>query len=110
AAAATVAKKLAANTHSPAIVKQTSDGVVMATNGSYANELQQGGSLGDQDGYKRAVPDAAGAQVVLYGDISKLAGSQRQHLPADAKAFKAFGLTVSTHGNVATAHLRIVLN
>ncbi len=109
-AAATVAKKLASNSNSPAVVKQTSDGVVMATNDGWANALQQGGALGDQDGYKRAVPDASDARIVLYGDVSKLAASQRQQLPAEAKAFKAFGLTVSAKGNVATAHLRIVLN
>jgi hypothetical protein len=108
--AAAVAQKLGANSHSPISVKQTSDGVVMATSDDYAAALQKGGSLGDQDAFKRAVPDAAGASFVMYGDISKLASSESDKLPANARTFKAFGLTASSKGNVATAHLRLVLN
>jgi uncharacterized protein DUF3352 len=107
--ASQVATKLNETSDQPAVVRKTNDGVLVASNQNWANALQQGGSLGQQDAFKRAVPDAAKANIVMYGDITKLTGSQAERLPADARAFEAFGLTVTADSNGATAHLRLVL-
>jgi hypothetical protein len=104
-----VASKLNEGSDQPAVVRKTNDGVLVASTQDWANALQQGGSLGQQDAFKRAVPDAAKANIVMYGDITKLAGSQAERLPADAQVFKAFGLTVTADSSGATAHLRLVL-
>jgi hypothetical protein len=107
--AAQVASKLNETSDHPAVIRKTSDGVLVASNQNWANALQQGGSLGQQDAFKRAVPDAAKANIVMYGDITKLTGSESERLPADARAFESFGLTVTADSQGATAHLRLVL-
>lgn len=107
--AAAVANKLNETSDHPAVIRKTNDGVLVASTPDWANALQRGGSLGQQDAFKRAVPDAAKANIVIYGDIAKLTASQADRLPADAKVLESFGLTVSTDSHGATAHLRLVL-
>lgn len=50
----------------------TDDGLVLASNDDYADQLAGGGSLGDSDAFKSAVPDAADAEVVFYLDFDRL--------------------------------------
>lgn len=88
------------------------DGYAVALDPAYAKELAAGGRLGDSAAFKRAVPDAASAQVVGYVDFGALAkvlqsfgdGSDR-----DLKVLESAGFSVTTRPDgTATFHATLL--
>jgi hypothetical protein len=54
------------------VTSETDDGLVVASNQEYADEVAAGGSLGDSDAFQTAVPDADDSVGVLYVDLDKV--------------------------------------
>jgi hypothetical protein len=92
-------------------VKTDSNGIVAARSEAYAAELQEGGSLGSQELFKAAVPNADDASAIVYvnvAQVEQLAGADADSLPADAAPIKAIGITGSSEGSQSTVHFRVV--
>jgi len=53
----------------PLVLESTDDRVAIATSEDYARDLLKSGSLGSQDGYRNAVPNADDAAAILYVDF-----------------------------------------
>lgn len=67
-------------------------GYVLANTAGQADALARGGSLGQSEQFRRAVPDAASASVVVFADLSRLPKLLGEDLSAeDAKTLSAFG-------------------
>ena len=54
------------------ITSETDDGLVVASNQDYADEVADGGNLGDSDTFRTAVPNADDSLGVLYVDLNKV--------------------------------------
>jgi len=77
--------------------QQTDDGLVVATNDSYAETLAGGGDLGDSDAFQDAVPDAGDAEAVFYVDLDKVkqvADDFGEEDTAALEPMRAFGMSV----------------
>jgi len=72
----TRAEELSAEGDAPVdlITTETDDGLVVASTQEYADEVAEGGSLGDSDAFQTAVPDADDSVGVLYLDLEKVQG------------------------------------
>ncbi len=117
------AKAAAAGVPFPLTVKQTADGLVLATNQAYADTLAANGDLGDSSTFSQAVPDAATASNVVYVDLDKAydvvsafaatgssdSGSQSGPLGVLAP-MKAFGASVRQSDGYTSATLRLTFN
>lgn len=86
------------------------DRTVFASSQDYADELAQGGTLGNSPMFKKAVPDANKAAFVAYADVSGLisATGASDAAPLDAQAVKAVGLTTVSDGKTASVRLRVL--
>ncbi|MET0840083.1 MAG: hypothetical protein ABWY19_14975, partial [Marmoricola sp.] len=104
------------------ITKSSKEGkVVLASNEEYADELLGSGSLGDDEGFQDAVPNAEDAQMIAYvdfdGDWGKAIldlvredGDQESEEVADnLAALRAFGASVWTEDDVTHALVRLSL-
>jgi len=109
--AAEVAQKLADKLGAPGTIssQQTSDGTVLASSTEYASKLAAAGELGNTARFQAAMPDLASARFAIYVDVGKVAELSGTPLPAAAKALQAVGLTVTTQGDTATLHARLVV-
>lgn len=56
----------------PAVKKETSDGLIVATNGSYADALSGDGGLGESDAFTSVVSDAASQEFVLFFNFDQV--------------------------------------
>jgi hypothetical protein len=72
------------------VTSETDDGLVVASNQDYADEIADGGSLGDSDNFSTAVPNPEDSVGVFYVDLDKvhtvLAGVEDESM-ADALRF-----------------------
>ncbi len=90
----------------------TDDGLVLASNDDYADQLAGGGSLGDSDAFQAAVPDASDAGFVFYLDIDQLTGVM-QDFGADEDvdqlgSLKTVGVTGTLEEALAGMSFRMV--
>jgi hypothetical protein len=86
------------------------DRLVVATSKQYADQVLTGGSLGDTESFKLAVPETKDAMVLGYVDfagIETLAPEETDH--ADFKALRSAGLTSRSTGDMTSEFtLRVV--
>ncbi|MEV8632910.1 DUF3352 domain-containing protein [Streptosporangium sp. NPDC051023] len=99
----------------PQLAKVPGDGTfVLASSQEYAAELAKDGGLGDDEGFKLAVPDADKATFAAYVDLDKIEKLYLQNLQGEEKAnlqvLKAVGISGTQTGPDATFSLRLVLN
>ncbi|MEU7001357.1 DUF3352 domain-containing protein [Nonomuraea sp. NPDC046570] len=99
----------------PKLNKQSGDGTyTIATTPEYAKQLAEEGTLGDSETFQTAIPDAGSATFALYVDLDKieqfyLKGLQGDDL-ANAKLFRAVGLSGTQSGADASFSLRVLFN
>jgi len=77
--------------------RDTDDGLVVATNESYAETLAGNGALGDSDAFENAVPDAEEAEAVFYVDIDmakQVAEDFDQDDTGALEPMRAFGVSI----------------
>lgn len=104
--AAEVAEKLGGT---PDTIRKTADGTILATSEEYADEIEQGGNLGGQDRFVKAVPDAEAASIVSYFDFERMHELDPDRFDeGEFGPMKAFGLSVVNEGDTTTAYLRVV--
>jgi hypothetical protein len=119
AAAAVLAaiKKAAAAQHQdlPLSWAQTSDGIVASNDPGYRAELSQPvlTSLGAQQQFRDAVPDASRSVVTAYANLTAIAAEMKKSgaTASDLKtveAFSALGLTTTIDGDVSTLRIRLL--
>ncbi|MFG1864676.1 DUF3352 domain-containing protein [Microbispora bryophytorum] len=87
---------------------------VIASTQEYADALNGGGTLGESETFRLAVPDAANATYAVYADLDRLEKLYLDGLNdqgrADAEKLRAVGLS-GTHGeDGSTFALRLVFN
>ncbi|GAB3144686.1 DUF3352 domain-containing protein [Microbispora hainanensis] len=87
---------------------------VIASTQEYADALNGGGTLGESETFRLAVPDAANATYAVYADLDRLEKLYLRALNdqerADAEKLRAVGLS-GTHGeDGSTFTLRVVFN
>ncbi|WP_214413497.1 DUF3352 domain-containing protein [Sphaerisporangium fuscum] len=99
----------------PQIFTVAGDGrLVLASSQEYADRLAKGGTLGDDETFKTAVPGADGASAALFVDLDKvekyyldgLGGEERANL----QALKAVGLSARQSGDTASFTLRVLVD
>lgn len=87
------------------------DTTVVASDESYADEVGQGGDLGDTDAFKDAVPDADGASTVMYVDVSKAIEAFGDEMSAEdrenVEPLSAVGLSVTGEDDHADFRMRL---
>ncbi|MEV4161716.1 DUF3352 domain-containing protein [Nonomuraea dietziae] len=99
----------------PQIAKVPGDGTLtLATTPEYAKQLSEGGTLGDSEAFKTAIPDAASSTFALFVDVDKLEPLYLNSLSGDdqanAKVFSAVGLSGKQSGSEASFSLRVLFN
>jgi hypothetical protein len=87
----------------PTIIHRVAgDGYVVASSKAQADRMTQpaGKSLGDLDGFRRALPDVAGAQFALWVDLQGVAAAVPGDAAnmADLKPLVGFGVTSTQDG------------
>jgi hypothetical protein len=98
-----------------AVVRPTSDGLVVATTPQYAQTLASGaGSLATTSAFRDALPDAAGASAMGYLDIDALQRLLKTFDPSAEPggwdALRAVGFTATVNGDTANLRARLTLN
>ncbi|MBA2769815.1 MAG: DUF3352 domain-containing protein [Sporichthyaceae bacterium] len=95
----------------------TEDGYVVASSGSMLRRLTAGGTLGDIEAFRRALPDADDARMALWLDVEPLVQSLTGAFDGSAEVdpnlapLAGFGMTVSTQdGGSGEFRLRLVTN
>ncbi|GAA1513054.1 DUF3352 domain-containing protein [Kribbella lupini] len=93
-------------------IEKAQDGgtLVVATDKAYAEQMLKGGSLGESDSFKQAIPDTKGAVLAAYVDFDGI-GALTEELKAnkDAAALRSAGVTIRhTEGGQADFTLRVV--
>jgi hypothetical protein len=93
------------------VQQQTNEGLALANSQDYLTKLVSGqGGLGNNDLYRKALPDAGSSQYLVYVDMQRaLALSDAGGLPEGVRAVRAVGLAGSSSGSTATVHLRVVV-
>jgi hypothetical protein len=99
----------AADGASDVTIKRTLDGYVAASEQSYADALAGDGTLGDEDAFKAALPDAEKADFAAFVDIERLVALTRDNastgdrMSADERAnlepLDALGVTAASNGD-----------
>ncbi|MFD0888514.1 DUF3352 domain-containing protein, partial [Streptosporangium algeriense] len=102
-------------TTAPQLAKVPGDGsFVLASSPEYAAELAKDGTLGDDEGFKLAVPDAENATFAAYLDLDKLERFYLQNLQGEERAslqvLKAVGISGTQSGSDSTFSMRLVFN
>lgn len=95
--------------------KATGDGTVaVALDQAYADQLVQGGTLGDSETFRAAVPDADNAQFGIYVDLDKLEPLYLAQTEPDVKAnvepLSAIGVSGTTTADGGDFTLRLLTN
>ncbi len=105
----------------PAILDSRDGKVVVASTQDYAKQLLTGGSLGEDEGFRAAVPHADQAQAVAYVDLDgawmdRITAYLRDQDDKDARevaanlaVLQAFGASSWAEGEVAHGLLRLSL-
>ena len=86
------------------------DTLVIATDKAYADQVLQGGNLGQTENFKQAVPDSSGAVMVGYVDFEAVKSlSDRVSANKDYDALRSAGYSVRVTGDgEADFTLRVV--
>ncbi|MGI8987610.1 MAG: DUF3352 domain-containing protein [Nocardioidaceae bacterium] len=91
---------------------ETDDGLVLASNDAYADQLAEGGSLGDSQTFQTAVPDASEAAVVFYLDFDRLEETADEFGGADEvdrlQSLKAIGVSSAQDDDLTAVSFRMV--
>lgn len=101
--------------------KDKGDRFVLATNDGYADKVLAKGSLGDQDRFKEAVPDADQASSVFYLDLDgkwavklldelKSQGKRAAEAHDNLVPIKSIGMRAWTDKNVGHAEIKVSLD
>lgn len=114
--AATVLDKLvdAAGGAADAVtVDRTRDGYVVASDPAYAGELAKDGTLGDDAGFRAALPDLDDADTAVYVDVDKALAPGKDVMSAryeaTFRAIDAIGITAASDGKgEASFRLKVV--
>ncbi|MGA9343485.1 MAG: DUF3352 domain-containing protein [Nocardioidaceae bacterium] len=103
----------------PFVKKETSDGLVVATNDSYADALAGNGGLGDSDAFTSVVSDAASQEFVLFFNFDQVedqilqaarsAGAPSQVID-NLRPLQALAVTANTEGSYLHASLVVSVN
>ncbi|MBO3744505.1 DUF3352 domain-containing protein [Streptosporangiaceae bacterium NEAU-GS5] len=93
----------------------TGDGkLVVASAQDYADTLGTAGTLGDDEGFKLAVPDAGKATYAMYVNLDKLeplyTANMSEEEAADIKVLRAVGLSGQYSGGESSFTLRVLFN
>jgi Protein of unknown function (DUF3352) len=83
-------------------IKKAKDGetLVVATTQQYADQVLQGGNLGDTESFKLAVPEAKGSVMLGYVDFTAIESLVPQDKDnADLKVLRAAGVTSQATGD-----------
>jgi hypothetical protein len=95
----------------PLVRQDVSDGYVLATTREQAKAMAADGTLGAGRDFSDAVPDAAGAQAVVYVDLQRLASTYAADAPDDLRrtlsALRGFGMSSTRTGDGQQLRLRI---
>ncbi|MEV2269052.1 DUF3352 domain-containing protein [Nonomuraea africana] len=99
----------------PQIAKVPGDGTLtLATTPEYAKLLSEDGALGESEAFTTAIPDADAATFALFVDVDKLEPLYINSLEGDdqanAKVFRAVGLSGKQSGGEASFSLRVLFN
>lgn len=96
------------------------DGVVIATNDSYADTLVDlGGSLGDSENFQSVVEDGADKQTVVYFNWDSVedqiieaaaSGGVASSVTDNLEPLRAFGISSSTEGSYTITTVRLSVN
>jgi hypothetical protein len=96
------------------------DGIVLASNDSYADMLAEDGSLGDSDVFQSAVADADSAASVFFLDFDKVdevsdaLDQSGEAMPDDVSAWveavRAFGFSATDDGDYTRSTSRLVFD
>ena len=96
------------------------DGIVLAANDAYAQQLAEDGTLGDSDVFQSAVADADSASSVFFLDFDKVSEVSEslaeggQAMPDDVsdglEAVRAFGFSVTDDGDYVRSTSRLVFD
>jgi hypothetical protein len=87
------------------VTRRTPDGYVAATTESYADELSKDGSLGEDSGFKAALPDLEKADFAAYADVDKIVAAQGTSIRVDKAQIEAVdgvGITLTGDGDGET--------
>ncbi len=103
----------------PVSKKDLDDGLVVATNDAYADELSQDGSLGETDAFQSVTDDAQSKEFVLFFDFDSIEDQIVEAVQADGESsevienirpIQAFGLTSEVEGDYAVTTFRMSVN
>ncbi|MEW9533041.1 DUF3352 domain-containing protein [Microbispora sp. NPDC049125] len=109
-------EKMLADSGAPVqLATASGDGrLVVASTQEYAGRLAQSGTLGEDETFRLAVPEAQDATYAFYANLDKIEklylGSLQGEERADAAALRAVGLSGKATGGEATFTLRVVFN
>jgi len=101
----------------PFVKKDVADGLVVATNESYADKLGAlDGALGDTEAFRSVVDDGAGKEFVLFVNFDSVKdeilqsmddGGQSAGVIDNLRPLKAFGITQEVDGDYLHATVRL---
>lgn len=99
----------------PQLAKVPGDGTfVLASSQEYAAELAKDGALGEDEGFKLAIPNADEATFAAYVDLDKVEKLYLEGLQGDDKAnlqiLRAVGISGTQSGGDASFSLRVLFN
>ncbi|GHH67950.1 hypothetical protein GCM10017673_15790 [Streptosporangium violaceochromogenes] len=102
-------------TVTPQIAKVPGDDfLVLASSQEYAAELAKDGTLGEDEGFKLAVPDADKATFAAYVDLDKIERFYLANLQgeeqASLKVLRAVGISGTQSGGDSTFSMRLLFN
>jgi hypothetical protein len=102
---------------SPLVKKDFDDGIAIATNAHYAEEIGAlEGDLGDSDAFRSVVPDGTGQEFVAFLNFDAIKPLILQQMREDSESadtianvqpVKAFGITVDVDGDYAHFTMRM---
>ena len=103
----------------PFVKKETSDGLVVATNDSYADALAGSGGLGDSDAFTSVVSEAASQEFVLFFNFDQvedqvLQAARSAGAPSEVidnlRPLQALAITANTEGSYLHGSLVVSVN
>jgi len=94
------------------ITRDTDDGLVLASNDDYADQLADGGSLGDSETFQTAVPDASEAAYAFYLDVDQLEAAAEAFGETEEieelSSLSAVGVSGTQSDDLSTVSFRVV--
>lgn len=107
-----IAEEMGAGSEFPYVVD--GDTYTAGSNQAYVDAVSSGGSLGDSDLFRNAVPNADGADLIGYVDITALHDTAREHLSHDPDFLDivtnmgALGFSAESNGTESEFTIRLV--